>query len=108
MAVLRFEAAAPGLVEVRSVSATEKRFQAPVEEFTLSRIIITRDASHGSPRHRNVEILFVTGGRLVLSLDNGDQRMPLTRGDSVLVPAAVGSYRLSGEAEIYQATVPQW
>ena len=106
MRVLRFEPTPPGMVEMQPVSAAETKFQTPAEEFTLSRIHLSQDVTHASPMQRNVEILFVTRGQLILALDNGDQQLQLTRGDSVLVPAAAGAYRLSGEAEIYRATVP--
>jgi hypothetical protein len=39
-------------------------------------------------------------------MNTRNQHLQLTRGDSVLLPAAAGAYRLSGEAEIYRATVP--
>ena len=107
LAVLRFEPTPPDTVDVQSISATATRFCIPAEEFTLARIHISRDTPHRSLMPRNVEILFVTQGQLMLSLDNGRQGMPLNRGDSVLIPAAAGGYRLSGTAEIYQATVPQ-
>ena len=106
MRVLRFEPTFPGMAEMHPVSATETRFQSPAEEFTLARIHLSQDVPHASPVQRNVEILFVTRGQLILVLDNGDQQLQLARGDSVLVPAAAGAYRLSGEAEIYRATVP--
>ncbi len=107
LAVLRFEATPPGMVDVQPVSATATWFRTPAEEFSLARIHLSHDAPHASLPQRNVEILFVTQGQLMMSLDNGGQRMPLSRGDSVLVPAAAGAYHLSGTAEIYQATVPQ-
>jgi mannose-6-phosphate isomerase len=106
MRVLRFEPTPPGIVNAESVSTTETTFQTPVEEFTLSRSHISNDAPHDRLVQRNVEILFVTRGQLMLGMNTRNQHLQLTRGDSVLLPAAAGAYRLSGEAEIYRATVP--
>jgi len=106
MRVLHFAPALPGMVVAQPVSATETTFQTPAEEFALCKLHISHDAPHASPRHRNVEILFVTKGEVLLTPDNGESPLPLTRGDSVLIPAATGAYNLSGKAEIFQATVP--
>ena len=106
MRVLRFEPTPPGIVNAESVSTTETTFQTPVEEFTLSRIHLSNDAHHDSPVQRNVEILFVTRGQLMLDMNTQGQHLQLTRGDSVLIPAAAGAYCLSGGGEVYRATVP--
>jgi len=106
MRVLRFEPTPSRTVVAQPASTTETMFQTPAEEFALSRIHLTHDAPHASPAQRTVEILFVTQGQLVLELNNRGQQLQLTRGDSVLIPAAAGVYRLSGIAEIYRATVP--
>jgi mannose-6-phosphate isomerase len=106
MHVLHFAPAPPEMVVAQPVSATETTFPTPAEEFALAQIHVTHDAPHASPRQRNVEILFVAEGDVLVASDNGEPPLPLTRGDSVLIPAAAGAYRLAGKAEIYRATVP--
>jgi mannose-6-phosphate isomerase class I len=53
-----------------------------------------------------VEILLVTEGRAYLKTVITGEQTDLRKGDSVLVPAAAGAYRLTGNAEIYRAGVP--
>jgi mannose-6-phosphate isomerase class I len=53
-----------------------------------------------------VEIIICTEGEVsVTDLSAGDITR-LTRGMSIIVPAAVEQYRIEGEATLYKATVP--
>ena len=106
MQVLRFEPTDPRIVVPQPVSATQTRYRTPAEEFALALIRLSQGAPYTARAQRNVEIFFVTRGQAMMVLDKGEQQVHLKRGDSVLIPAAAGAYRLSGEAEIYQATVP--
>lgn len=105
MRVLRFEPGAPDIVAARSLSAIETHYPTPADEFTLSRLTLTPEVTYTAAAARNVEILLVINGEVTL---DGTRQAPLhlKRGDSVLIPAAAGSYGLAGRAVCYRAGVP--
>ena len=105
MQVLQFAPAAPGIVAAKPRSATETLFPTPADEFVLARIDLTPGETHEAHQDRTVEILLVTEGEATLG---GPRQRPLQvkRGESVLIPAAAGAYRLAGRAVCYKAGVP--
>ncbi len=107
MRVLLFEPRDPGVMTAQAVSPTEARYITPAKEFCLSKVTVAAGKSHASPEQRNVEILLLMKGRATLKTGNEADTLMLQKGDSVLVPAAAGGYRLTGEAVIYKATVPE-
>jgi mannose-6-phosphate isomerase class I len=88
-------------------SPTQACFQTPAAEFILEKLTIANEATHDAPARRNVEILIVTSGGAALEGVATGARLDLQRGDSVLIPAAAGAYRVVGEATIYRAGVPE-
>ena len=106
MHVLRFEPCKPDIKRAQSISITEARFLTPASEFSLTKISVSPKAKHTSPFNRNVEVLLVTEGEALLTVGPNEEGLQLARGESVLIPAAAGAYHLSGQADIYRATVP--
>jgi mannose-6-phosphate isomerase len=103
--VLDFAPTETCIMSARAVSRSEVFYPTPAEEFSLSTINVTPGTAHEAPAEHGVEILLVTGGATTLeSARTGN--LPLSRGESVLVPAAAGAYRLVGRAEVFKATVP--
>ena len=59
----------------------------------------------GSPMHT----LHAVRGTVELRTANGAKPVPLTRGESALIPVSVGRYRLTtsdGDAEVVMVTIP--
>jgi len=84
----------------------ERTYPTPAEEFVLSVITVEKRASFTSARDRGVEILICLEGEGVIrDLEKG-QDVPLPKGASVIVPAAVSQYGIDGNATLYKATVP--
>jgi mannose-6-phosphate isomerase len=84
----------------------EATYSTEAEEFVLSVMRLNKGAPFSSPRNRSVEIMICTEGEVsVTDLSAGDITN-LTRGISIIVPAAVEQYRIEGEATLYKATVP--
>jgi mannose-6-phosphate isomerase len=84
----------------------EATYSTEAEEFVLSVMRLNKGAPFSSPRNRSVEIMICTEGEVsVTDLSAGDITR-LTRGISIIVPAAVEQYRIEGEATLYKATVP--
>jgi mannose-6-phosphate isomerase len=107
MQVLRFEPCHPEVRTAQSISPSESCFPTPADEFCLSKLTLDPERSYAAPRDRNVEILLLIEGRAMLQTSSREDRLALNRGDSVLIPAAAGSYQLSGRAAIFKATVPE-
>lgn len=84
----------------------ELKYKTPAEEFALSIINLEQEHSYRSPQERNVEIMIcVNGNAGFLELESG-QRVDVTRGESIIIPAAVKQYNIQGNAMLYKATVP--
>jgi mannose-6-phosphate isomerase len=83
-----------------------KLFRTPAEEFLLSAIALDRGGEFTSPQGRNVEILICVEGQATIEDLGAGHRLFLSRGSSVVIPAAVPQYRIEGRATIYKASVP--
>ena len=85
----------------------ENIYDTPAKEFVLSLISVERGSPFESSRTRSVEIMICLAGDAQISdLGNGDF-LSLTKGTSLIVPAAVELYRIEGKATLYKAAVPQ-
>ncbi len=84
----------------------EMSYQTPAEEFLLSVISVVPDTPFTAPPDRSVEILIcVQGGGEIKDSGTGSS-LPLARGRSVIIPAAVPGYCIEGRATLYKASVP--
>jgi mannose-6-phosphate isomerase len=84
----------------------EDIYDTPAKEFALSLISVDRGSPFESPATRSVEIMICLEGDAQISdLGNGNV-LSLTRGTSLIVPAAVQHYRIEGKATLYKAAVP--
>jgi mannose-6-phosphate isomerase len=82
-------------------------YPASADEFILSKIEIEEGISFQSSEKRNVEILIMVEGEAIIT-DLGSQgTLRLPQGTSVLVPAAVSKYLITGNGRIYKSSVPQ-
>jgi mannose-6-phosphate isomerase len=82
----------------------EDRFPLDVDEFSLSRITVLSGITYVSPAIRSAEILLCLQGSASILFDSG--RLSLEKGGSVLIPAAMDPYQISGDATIYKAATP--
>jgi mannose-6-phosphate isomerase len=106
MAVLCFQSSDPGVMRAQPISPTEACFLTSAAEFSLVKLSITTGCRHEASPDRNIEILIVLAGEATLAVVDSGEEILLRRGDSLLIPAAAAAYRISGQAEIYKATVP--
>lgn len=67
-------------------------------------MIRTGNTAYQAPFHRSVDILLCTEGSGILVA--GAETRALKKGDSLLVPADMGTYAIEGELVVYRATVP--
>ena len=80
-------------------------YKTSAREFTLSKIIINSGRTYTGPQRRNAEIILCTEGKAVITGTEGN-RLNLSRGKSVIVPASEKSYRIDGNAILFKAQTP--
>ena len=106
LTVLNFTDGDLNILGPENLAFGEAIYSTEAEEFALSVMRLNKGAPFSSPRNRSVEIMICTEGEVsVTDLSAGDITR-LTRGISIIVPAAVEQYRIEGEATLYKATVP--
>jgi mannose-6-phosphate isomerase len=106
LGVLNFAYGDVNILTPKNLTPGEAIYRTKAEEFVLSVIKINKAAPFNSPRDRSVEMMICTAGEVSLTdLSAGDITL-LTKGTSVVVPAAVEQYRIEGEATLYKAAVP--
>lgn len=107
------------LMRLLDFTATKPRLVSPIEkgcegiyetgarEFVLS-VIRVKSGQPCLPAHQGrVSILLCVEGEAVIAEQGGEDRTVIKKGDSVLIPASVGGYHVTGEALIYKAAVPE-
>ena len=102
--VLRFTTGPPHVLHPEAAAPCEAVYRQPAREFALS--VITLEKGRPLVRAgRGVEILLCLRGAAEVRDDRGG-RLALSRGQSLLVPAAVAQLSLSGDAVLYSAHMP--
>ncbi len=102
MRVLRFEPEPPRLLR-STVAEGVRRFEPVADEFSLS--VLRATPGRILSGHGGVEILLCSRGKGIIR-DAAGVEVAFGRGDSLLVPATTGSYRLEGNATLFRACVP--
>ncbi len=87
-------------------SMTEEVYPVLAEEFFLSVIRVGPGRNHTAPEKHSADILFCLTGEGVISYGKNNEPVRFSKGISIIIPADVGSYRISGDAVLYKAGVP--
>lgn len=103
LAVLRLEPGEAAKVSPQPLGPRKTRLVA-VEPFAMERWEVS-DGQAERTTPDSVEILTVIAGEVVLEV--GDRREIMARGESVVLPAALGSYHLSGKGTLLRCYVPR-
>jgi len=85
----------------------EGRYASRAEEFQLAVLSVDDKHTYSAPARRSVEILLCVEGEGRLGDPAGVGEVALRRGQSALIPAAAGAYRLSGAGRLYKAGLPE-
>lgn len=104
--VVNFEPRPVDLLETKDRGENEKLFVTPANEFVLSLISVSAENSYFSSTHRSAEILLCSDGAAAMQDSAAKNRIKIKKGESVLIPAAVKEYKISGNAVLYKAAVP--
>lgn len=106
LAVVCFAATDLALLTAKPAGPAEYAYDCPASEFTLSVIHAGPAKAYASPVRRSVELLLCTAGEGQLTHGRPPQALSVSKGQSFLVPAAVGPYRIQGRLTVYKAAVP--
>lgn len=104
--VLNFNSQENDILTPKKIGRLESYYPCPAEEFMLSVLSLHRGVSYKSPLSRSVEIMICTGGEARIRNLGSGEIMDLSRGNSIIVPAAVKQYWIEGVSTIYKASVP--
>jgi mannose-6-phosphate isomerase len=83
-------------------------YPSDVREFRLSVLEPTPERAYESDASvdRDIQIVICTRGEATVTNVADGQRLPVAKGVSFVVPAAVEQYRIEGNATLYRASVP--
>jgi mannose-6-phosphate isomerase len=101
--VVRFEAGDPGVLRPEASPEGEELYEAPIDEFRLSRYALASGAEPRVPDFRTPQILLCTDGSARLRSAEGAE-LTLVRGESAYVPAGE-RVELTGDGAVFRATV---
>lgn len=104
--VLNFEERTAHVLVPQPRANGERIYECPAREFVLSAVTVEPQTPYVSPPVRSVEILLSTAGSAGITDRGTGEEIAFPKGRSVLVPAAVKGYTLTGEAVVFKAAVP--
>jgi len=104
--VLNFEEREVNILETKQINECEWVYASYAEEFVLSIIHLKQGMRYNSPAHRSIEILLCTNGSARISDLGKNDELAIDKGTSILIPASVKKYSLTGDVTLYKAAVP--
>ncbi len=94
------------ILEPVKTSNCEMIYPSQAKEFVLSVIQVKTESTYKSPREKSVEIILCTQGYSEITDNHLNEKIPFPKGVSVIIPACVKDYSISGNAIMYKAAVP--
>ncbi len=104
--VLRFDAAAPRIIDPEDAGTKEYTYAADVAEFALAKIDLDPEQPLHSAAKRGLEILLVVEGQGRIRAEGSSEELTFRKGDSVMVPACLAGYSIRGEGRLFRAAIP--
>ena len=102
---LDFTPRPPEVLTPETAAACETVYPTAAAEFALSVIEVSDACSYVRQHGNGPEILLCTEGAGDIQWGTSGETLTMPRGSSLLIPAAVDSYRISGRARIYKAAM---
>jgi mannose-6-phosphate isomerase len=103
LSILRFDGRAVRPVDPDESAPGQRIFFTPAEEFRLAEVSTSPGRPYGNPGSGSIELAIVVEGEGAIEAESS---LPISRGDSLLIPAAAGPYRIQGSLCLYRAFVP--
>jgi len=104
--ILTFRHGAVDILKPEALLSGESGYPSAAEEFQLSILEARPGCPYQSPDRTSVEVVLCAAGEACIEGGLEDAGIEFARGDALLVPAALGRYRISGDATLYRAGVP--
>jgi mannose-6-phosphate isomerase len=104
--VLNFRPRPVNILKTVKKNKNERVYAGEADEFVLSVVSVSAGSPYHSSESRSVEIMLCTEGAAYLKDEGTQEIINIKKGDSALIPAAVISYSITGDALIYKAAVP--
>jgi len=106
LGVLNFESLALEVITSRDRETGVAAYDAFCPEFQLYQLFPGQAGGKIEVRSAGPEILLCLVGELELTAGDPETRLALKKGGALFIPAATGTYRISGEGCVYRAMVP--
>jgi mannose-6-phosphate isomerase len=103
LSILRFEGQTIRLAVATETVPGERVFRTPAAEFRLTEIHVHPDRPYRSPGTGSIELMICLDGEG--AIDAVDP-LPLSKGDSLMIPASAPPYTIHGSVHLYKAFVP--
>jgi mannose-6-phosphate isomerase len=104
--VLNFKERQVQILEPDFSENHEHFYAGDAQEFVLSSISVGSSGVYESAANRSAEILLCTSGAADITASGHHESIPLKKGTSIIVPAAVQKYVIEGNAVLFKAGVP--
>ena len=106
MRIVKFDVQPVSVLYPESVGECEKIYPVCAREFALSIISLQDGSRYSSFGQRSLEILLCVEGTAEISDTETKSAIEMSRGVSLIVPAAVWRYEIRGQAVLYKASIP--
>ena len=104
--ILTFEEKDIEIITPQKMGECEEVYPGRAEEFILSVVKVESGNSYHSRDSHNVEIIICIEGQTLISEYPVEKAIALSKGQSAIVPAICGEYRIEGNGVLYKASVP--
>ena len=102
--ILDFQSFTPEILKPLSISTYESLYKIPIEDFSLSKIVVNKNDCYKGIQGHNVEIMIcINGDGKIIDLKS-QKTILLPKGKSIIIPAIVKRYEIRGDLMIYKAT----
>ncbi len=102
--VLNFKPSGKNILKPVKIKLGVFEYITPSNEFSLGYLQVEKNKLLEINNNKSIGILLCISGNAVLNFSGGS--FDITKGDSLLIPASLGSYTLDGSAEIFSAGIP--
>jgi len=108
LSILRFQEASSFPCRIHRDAGIETTYETPAKEFVLSVLRLSKRDLYEAQPVRGPQILLCAEGQVELAetRTREGRSLSLRKGDSVLVPASLPSYKATGNGTLYKAGVP--
>lgn len=106
MKTLKFNESIPRIIRPETTDNIEFIYSTTAREFRLSRIELDYSVLFNPKTRTGAEIILSVNGTSEVIFGPGEQKLLLSKGESVFIPFYTGAYTIQGKTILYRATIP--